>query len=203
WYDFILHGTVAALVFPTQFFPDSSPTAATLQSLSTFAVGFVARPIGGIVAGHMGDRLGRKQTLVMTLLVGGVATVLIGCVPTYATLGAAAPALLVVLRLAQGFGVGGEWGSAVLMATEHSPASRRGRSGGWAQLGVPAGLFLSTLVLFCVRAALPAEAFLAWGWRVPFWLSAPLILVGLFVRLKVHESPVFTAYTANRQRVRF
>ncbi|MBN9109032.1 MAG: MHS family MFS transporter [Pseudonocardia sp.] len=202
WYDFILYGTVAALVFPALFFPNSSDTAATLQSLSTFAVGFIARPIGGIVAGWMGDRIGRKKALVMTLLTGGIATFLIGFVPTYETIGAAAPLLLVVLRLLQGFGVGGEWGSAVLMATEHSPVDRRGRSGGWAQLGVPAGLTLSTLVLLVTRASMSDQAFSDWGWRVPFWISAPLIVVGLFIRLKVGETPTFTEMARTGQRVR-
>jgi MFS transporter, MHS family, shikimate and dehydroshikimate transport protein len=202
WYDFILYGTVAALVFPALFFPNSEPATAALASLSTFAVGFIARPIGGIVAGYIGDRYGRKRSLVMTLLIGGLSTFAIGFVPTYATIGLWAPILLVVLRLIQGFGVGGEWGSAVLMATEHADADNRGRAGGWAQLGVPAGLFSSTLVMIIVRACMSADAFDAWGWRLPFLLSAPLIGLGLFIRLRVSESPVFTAMAENNRRAR-
>jgi MHS family shikimate/dehydroshikimate transporter-like MFS transporter len=190
WYDFFIYGTAAALVFPALFFPEFSETAGTLAAFATFGVGFFARPVGGIVFGHFGDRVGRKTMLVLTLTIMGVATTLIGLLPTYAAIGVAAPLLLVVLRFAQGLGVGGEWGGAVLMAVEHSPAERRGFFGSWPQMGVPAGLILSNLIFLAV-ATLPEEQFLAWGWRIPFLLSIILVGVGLFIRLRVMESPAF------------
>jgi MHS family shikimate/dehydroshikimate transporter-like MFS transporter len=191
WYDFFLYGTAAALVFGPLFFPNVDPLTGTLSSFATFAVGFVARPIGGMVFGHFGDRVGRRSMLIYSLMIMGVATFLIGLLPTYATIGVWAPILLVVLRCAQGIGVGGEWGGAVLMAVEHSPPERRGLSGSWPQMGVPAGLFLSTVVFGVVSTSLGEEQFLAWGWRVPFLLSIALIAVGLFIRLKILESPAF------------
>jgi metabolite-proton symporter len=191
WYDFFLYGTAAALVFGPLFFPNVDPLTGTLSSFATFAVGFVARPIGGMVFGHFGDRVGRRSMLIYSLVIMGVATFLIGLLPTYATIGVWAPILLVVLRCAQGIGVGGEWGGAVLMAVEHSPPERRGLSGSWPQMGVPAGLFLSTVVFGVVSTSLGEEQFLAWGWRVPFLLSIALIAVGLFIRLKILESPAF------------
>ena len=193
WYDFFLYGTAAALVFNRLFFPGLNPLSGTLSAYGTFAVGFVARPLGGIVFGHYGDRLGRKTMLVWSLVLMGVATTLIGLVPGYDRIGIWAPTLLVVLRFVQGFGVGGEWGGAVLLAVEHSGGRRRGFHGSWPQMGVPAGLLLSTAIFAFLSARLPASAFLAWGWRVPFLLSAVLVGVGLFVRLRVLESPVFVA----------
>ena len=191
WYDFFLYGTAAALVFGPLFFPNVDPLTGTLSSFATFAVGFVARPVGGMVFGHFGDRVGRRSMLIYSLVIMGVATFLIGLLPTYATIGVWAPILLVVLRCAQGIGVGGEWGGAVLMAVEHSPPERRGLSGSWPQMGVPAGLFLSTVVFGVVSTSLGEEQFLAWGWRVPFLLSIALIAVGLFIRLRILESPAF------------
>jgi metabolite-proton symporter len=191
WYDFFLYGTAAALVFNKLFFPTLEPLAGTLSSYGTFAVGFVARPLGGIVFGHFGDRIGRKNMLVWSLLIMGVATALIGLTPTYAQIGIWAPVLLVILRFIQGFGVGGEWGGAVLLAVEHSGGDRRGFHGSWPQMGVPGGLLLSTGVFAALSAWLPESAFLAWGWRVPFLISVMLVAVGLFVRLRVLESPAF------------
>jgi len=190
WYDFFIYGTAAALVFNRQFFPEIDPLMGTLAAFATFGVGFFARPVGGVVFGHYGDRVGRKTMLVLSLLIMGVATFLIGFLPSYDQIGIWAPVLLVVLRLLQGFGVGGEWGGAVLMAVEHSPRAQRGFFGSWPQIGVPAGLLLATAV-FTVFSALPDEAFRAWGWRVPFLLSIVLVAVGLFIRLRIHESPAF------------
>jgi metabolite-proton symporter len=193
WYDFFLYGTAAALIFNRLFFPNVDPLVGTLSSFGTFAVGFVARPLGGLVFGHYGDRLGRRSMLVYSLVIMGVATFLIGLLPTYASIGVWAPVLLVVLRCAQGIGVGGEWGGAVLMAVEHSPPGRRGLSGSWPQMGVPAGLFLSTVVFAVCSSQMTDEQFLAWGWRLPFLLSLALIAVGIFIRLKIMETPAFTS----------
>ncbi len=190
WYDYFLYGTAAALVFNELFFPNVDPLIGTLSAFATFAVGFVARPLGGAIFGHYGDRIGRKAMLVLTLLMMGIATFLIGLLPTYETIGIWAPILLVVLRLLQGFGVGGEWGGAVLLAVEHSPGGRRGFYGSWPQMGVPAGLLLSTGV-FTVFSSLPNEQFLAWGWRAPFLLSILLVAVGLYIRLAILETPAF------------
>jgi MFS transporter, MHS family, shikimate and dehydroshikimate transport protein len=190
WYDFFLYGTAAALVFNRLFFPLSDPLTGTLYSFGTFAVGFFARPVGGIVIGHYGDKVGRKSMLVLTLVIMGVATALIGLLPTYAQIGPWAPIALVVLRLAQGFGVGGEWGGAVLMAVEHAPPGRRGFYGSWPQIGVPAGLVLSTAV-FSIFSRLPLDQFLAWGWRIPFLISVLLVIVGLTIRLRILETPAF------------
>ena len=196
WYDFFLYGTAAALVFNKLFFPTLAPLAGTLSAYGTFAVGFVARPLGGALFGHYGDRLGRKTMLVWSLLIMGIATALIGILPGYATLGVWAPVLLVVLRFVQGIGVGGEWGGAVLMAVEHSRAGKRGLHGSWPQMGVPAGLLLSTGVFALFSGRLSEAQFLAWGWRVPFLLSVLLIGVGLFVRLRLLETPSFTRLRA-------
>ena len=190
WYDFFLYGTASALVFGRLFFPNYDPLVGTLASFGTYAVGFVARPIGGIVCGHYGDRIGRKSMLIFTLSLMGVATALIGMLPTYAQIGVWAPFLLVVLRLAQGFAVGGEWGGAVLMAVEHAPPGRRGFYGSWPQIGVPAGLLMATLV-FGQISKLPEEALLSWGWRVAFLLSILLVAVGLFIRMAMVEPPTF------------
>jgi MFS transporter, MHS family, shikimate and dehydroshikimate transport protein len=191
WYDFFLYGTAAALVFGDLFFPDAEPLIGTLLAFSTYAVGFAARPIGGIVFGHYGDRIGRKSMLVLSLLIMGVATFLIGVLPTFASIGIVAPILLVVLRFAQGIGVGGEWGGAVLMSVEHAPKGRRGFFGSWPQMGVPAGLLISTGVFALVQAMTTEAAFMSWGWRVPFLASVILVGVGLFIRLKLMESPAF------------
>jgi len=191
WYDFFLYGTMAALVFDKLFFPNIDPTAASLASLSTFAAGFVARPIGGIIFGHYGDRLGRKKMLIISLVMMGIATFLIGLLPTYETIGFAGPVLLVVLRVVQGLGVGGEWGGAALMAIEHAPRRRRGFYGAFTQMGVPGGLLTSTVVVLIVSSSVSEEAFLGWAWRIPFLLSIVLIGVGLYVRLRILESPVF------------
>jgi MHS family shikimate/dehydroshikimate transporter-like MFS transporter len=201
WYDFFLYGTAAALVLNRLFFPTFDPLAGTMASLATYSVGFVARPIGGMVIGHYGDRIGRKSMLVLTLVIMGVATFLIGLLPTYDTLGPMAPVLLVLLRTAQGFGVGGEWGGAILMAVEHAPKGRRGFYGSWPQIGVPAGLLLSTVVYFPF-SSMPQEAFLSWGWRVPFLLSIVLVGVGLIIRLKILETPAFERLRETRQEAR-
>jgi MFS transporter, MHS family, shikimate and dehydroshikimate transport protein len=195
WYDFFLYGTAAALVFNRLFFPRSDPLTGTLYAFGTYAVGFFARPVGGIVIGHYGDKVGRKSMLVLTLVIMGAATALIGVLPTYAQIGPWAAVLLVVLRVAQGFGVGGEWGGAVLMAVEHAPAGRRGFYGSWPQIGVPAGLVLSTAV-FSLFSSLPPDQFLAWGWRVPFLVSVLLVVVGLMIRLRIMETPAFTRVKA-------
>jgi MFS transporter, MHS family, shikimate and dehydroshikimate transport protein len=192
WYDFFLYGTASALVFPKLFFPHFSPLAGTLASFATFGVAFFARPIGGVLFGHFGDRIGRKSMLVVTLLLMGSATFLVGVLPTFEQVGVFAPTGLVVLRFLQGFAVGGEWGGATLMTVEHSPEKDRNFYSSWPQVGVSAGLLLSTGV-FTAFAALPQEEFLSFGWRVPFLLSAALILVGLFIRMRVAESPAFSA----------
>jgi MFS transporter, MHS family, shikimate and dehydroshikimate transport protein len=191
WYDFFLYGTAAALVFGQLFFPEATPLQGTLLAFATYGVGFFARPVGGIIFGHYGDRIGRKTMLVLSLLIMGIATFLIGLLPTFESVGVLAPILLVVLRLFQGIGVGGEWGGAVLMAVEHAPAGRRGFFGSWPQMGVPAGLLLANVVFFISSTAVPEEQFLAWGWRIPFLLSIILIGVGLFIRLRIMETPAF------------
>ncbi len=190
WYDFFLYGTAAALVFNKLFFPSTDPLSGTLLAFATFGVGFFARPLGGILAGHLGDRVGRKKTLVLTLLIMGVATTAIGLLPTAESIGALAPVLLVVLRIAQGLGVGGEWGGAALISVEHAPAERRGFYGSFPQLGVPAGLLLAS-GSFALVTQLPEDQLLAWGWRVPFLASLALVAVGLFIRLRITEPPIF------------
>ena len=184
WYDFFIYGTAAALVFPALFFPNSSPLAGTLLSFSTFAVGFVARPIGGAIFGHFGDKVGRKKALVTALLMMGVATMLIGLLPSFATIGVLAPILLVVLRFTQGLAVGGQWGGAVLLATESAPKHRRGFYGSFAQIGVPVGVILANLTFLLVSSA-TGDAFAVWGWRIPFLLSAVLIGIGMYIQLKL------------------
>ena len=191
WYDYFIYGTAAALVFNKLFFPSLDPFTGTVAAFGTFAVGFFARPIGGLVFGHYGDKLGRKTMLVTTLVMMGVATFLIGCLPTYAAIGVAAPVLLVVLRFIQGFGVGGEWGGAVLMAVEHGHKGRRGFYASWAQAGVPIGLLLATGIFSLLNTQLTDEQFIAWGWRVPFLIGILLLAVGLYIRLAILESPLF------------
>jgi metabolite-proton symporter len=201
WYDFFLYGTAAALVFNKLFFPGFDPLVGTVLAFATFAVGFVARPVGGVVFGHYGDRIGRKAVLSLTLLIMGVATFAIGLLPTYAQIGVGAPILLVTLRLVQGFGLGGEWGGAVLMATEHAPSGRRGFYGSWPQTGAPAGLLLSTGV-FALASRLPEDTFLRWGWRIPFLVSVVLVGVGTFIRVRLAESPEFSRVKERRSEAR-
>ena len=201
WYDFFIYGTAAALVFPTLFFSgDLPPLVAQLASFSTFAVAFVARPIGGIVFGHFGDRTGRKKALVIALLMMGVATTLIGLLPGYATLGWVAPLLLVLLRFVQGLAIGGQWGGAVLLATETAPTNRRGYYGGFAQSGVPVGVILAQLLFLLLTATLAPEAFQAWGWRVPFLLSIVLIMIALYVQLRLEDTPAFRHLQEAKER---
>jgi len=198
WYDYFIYGSAAALVFAPQFFPTADPLTGTLAAFATFAVGFVARPIGGIVMGHFGDTVGRKSMLVISMMMMGLATVCIGLLPNYASIGIAAPILLVVLRFVQGLGVGGEWGGAVLMAVEYAPKKKRALYGAFPQMGLPAGIVAANLVFLLVSAAVAPEAFAAWGWRIPFLISALLIVVGLILRLKIDESPAFV--TAQKTR---
>ncbi|HLU54493.1 MAG TPA: MFS transporter [Pseudonocardia sp.] len=190
WYDYYIFGTAAALVFGQLFYPDFSPAAGTLAAFATFAVGFIARPLGAAVIGHFGDRLGRKSMLVLTLLLTGGATFLIGVLPTFESIGLAAPLLLVILRLAQGFGVGGEWGGAVLIATEHAPPTRRAIYGSFAQFGVPVGVLTSNIAFLAV-SPLADEDFMAWGWRLPFLASIVLVVVGIIVRRRLQDAPEF------------
>jgi metabolite-proton symporter len=191
WYDFFIYGTAAALVFNQLFFPTFEPLVGTLLAFTTYAVGFIARPLGGLVFGHYGDRIGRKNVLVVTLLLMGIATFAIGLLPTYATIGVWAPILLVALRFLQGLGLGGEWGGAVLMTLESGGADRRGLNASWPQVGVPIGLLLANGILALMGALTDEPAFLSWGWRVPFLLSGLLVLVGLWIRLTIAESPLF------------
>lgn len=198
WYDFYIYGTAAALVFGRLFFPQVDGFYGTLAAFGTFAVGFFARPLGGAVFGHFGDRIGRKKSLIITLLIMGIVTVLIGLLPTYEQIGIWAPILLVLLRFIQGIAVGGEWGGAVLMAGEHSPSrDRRTFFASFAQLGSPAGLILS-MVMFMIVNSLPEEAFLSWGWRVPFLFSAVMLVIGFAIRVGVKESPDFVAEQRRR-----
>jgi len=190
WYDFFLYGIATTLVFDRLFFPSDDEFVSRMAALGSFAIGFFMRPLGGIVFGHFGDRVGRKAMLVTTLLMMGLATFTIGLLPTYQSIGVAAPILLVLCRLVQGLGVGGEWGGAVLMAVEHGHAGRRGFYGSCVQMGVPAGLLLATAV-FSIFSSLPEEQFLSWGWRIPFLLGILLLGVGMFIRLQVFESPLF------------
>ncbi|MGW4488307.1 MFS transporter [Amycolatopsis sp. NPDC004368] len=191
WYDYYIFGTAAALAFGSVFYPKFDSAAGTLAAFATFAVGFVARPLGGAVIGHFGDRIGRRSMLVLTLLLTGGTTTLIGVLPTYAAIGVGAPLLLVLLRVLQGFGVGGEWGGAVLIATEHASARRRAVYGSFAQFGVPVGVLTSNLAFLAV-AGLPDEDFLAWGWRLPFLFSVVLVVGGLLVRSRLTDSAEFT-----------
>jgi metabolite-proton symporter len=190
WYDFFLYGTVTALVFAKRFFPGGDPEVALLQAYATFAIPFFVRPLGGVVFSHLGDRIGRKVSLVLTLALMGSATVLIGCVPDYQAIGVAAPALLVTLRVVQGLGLGGEWGGALLLAVEHARPAQRGFYGSIPQMGVTVGLLLGTLAVTLV-SLLPEDDFLTWGWRLPFLASIVLVFVGLWIRKGISETPVF------------
>ncbi len=191
WYDFFLYGTAAALVFNKLFFPTVDPLTGTMAAFATYAVGFIARPLGGIVFGHYGDRIGRKSMLILTLMLVGVSTFAIGLLPTYESIGIAAPLLLVLLRFVQGFGVGGEWAGAVLMVVEHGSGGKRGYYASWVQAGSPVGLLLATVVFQAVSQSMDEQQFLSWGWRVPFLFGIVLTGVGYFIRLKVIESPLF------------
>ncbi|MDL5159754.1 MFS transporter [Actinomycetospora termitidis] len=193
WFDFFVYGAAAALVFNKVFFPTANPLTGTLLALSTFGVGFVARPFGGVIFAHFGDRIGRKSMLVLSVLMMGGGTFLVGLLPTYEAIGLAAPILLVVLRIVQGIGLGGEWGAAAVMAVEYAPPHRRGFFGSFPQIGVPAGMLVANVSLLAMSALVPESAFISWGWRVPFLASIVLVVVGIVIRLRVAESPVFEA----------
>lgn len=202
YYDFFIYGTAAALVFPKVFFPNLSPTVATVASLSTFAVAFLSRPVGAAVFGHFGDRLGRKRTLVATLVIMGLSTVAVGLVPSAESIGMAAPLLLMVLRLMQGFAVGGEWAGSALLSAEYAPREQRGRYGMFTQLGVGAGLVLGNVVFLVVNVTVgeTSPTFMTWGWRVPFLFSAVLLIVALYIRVSIEETPVFRAQVHDSTR---
>ena len=202
FFDFYIYATAAVLVFPKLFFPASDPAAATLASLATFAIAFFARPIGSALFGHFGDRVGRKTTLVAALLTMGVSTVAIGALPTYASIGIAAPLLLALCRFGQGLGLGGEWGGAVLLAIENAPPGRRAWYGMFPQLGAPVGFVCSATIFLLISAVFDNDQFFAFGWRIPFLASAALVIVGLYVRLRIHETPVFRAAVERRERVK-
>lgn len=191
WYDFLIYGTAAALVFATQFFPAANPVAGVLASFATFAVGFAARPLGGVLFGHFGDKVGRKKALVVALVLMAASTTLIGLLPSFSTIGVLAPVALFVLRVAQGIAVGGQWGGAMLLATEHAPANRRGLFGSFPQLGVPLGLVAGTLIYIALTYGLSPEAFLAWGWRIPFLLSVAMFGVALYIHRVIDDSAEF------------
>jgi metabolite-proton symporter len=202
FFDFYIYGTAAVLVFPVLFFPASDPATARLASLATFGIAFFARPLGSALFGHFGDRVGRKTTLIAALLTMGVSTVAIGALPTYDAIGLAAPALLALCRFGQGLGLGGEWGGAVLLAIENAPPGRRAWYGMFPQLGAPLGFFMSTTIFLALSGWLDNEQFFAFGWRLPFLASAVLVLVGLYVRLTITETPVFAAAVERQERVR-
>ncbi len=199
WYDFFLYGTMATLVFPKVFFPGSNVIVGTLLSLFTFLVGFIARPFGGALFGHFGDRVGRKSTLIATLLLMGISTLIIGFLPGFATIGIAAPLILVLLRLGQGLGVGGEWGGSVLLALEYGHRGNRGFWASWPQMGVPIGLILSTVIVNIVQGAAGASFVTGFAWRIPFFISALLVVIGLYIRLRILETPLF-AQVLNQKR---
>ena len=203
WYEFFLYGTAATLVFSKVFFAETtSELNAIFLAFATYAVGFVARPLGGIVFGHYGDKFGRKKLLQFSLLLVGAATFLMGCLPTFGQIGYWAPGLLVTLRFIQGFAVGGEWGGAILLVAEHSPNNRRGFWASWPQAGVPVGNMLATVVLLVLTATLSEAAFLSWGWRVAFWLSAVVVLIGYYIRTKVTDAPIFVEAQEEAERIK-
>jgi MFS family permease len=191
WYDFFLYGAAAALIFPTVFFGEASPSTALILSFLTFAAGFIARPIGGIIFGHFGDRIGRKKTLVTALILMGVSSTLIGLLPTYAMIGVTAPILLTTLRFAQGIAIGGQWGGAMLLVTESAPSNQRGYYGAFAQAGAPAGVILANLAFIITSASVSDESFLAWGWRIPFLASALLIAISMYIQLNLEDTKAF------------
>ena len=202
WYDFFLYGVVAGIVFNKLYFPGSDPVVATLLAYTTFAVGFVTRPLGGVIFGHFGDKIGRKSMLVMTLMIMGIATFLIGLVPTYAQIGIGAPLLLLLLRVLQGIGLGGEWGGAVLMAYEYAPPEKRGFYASLPQIGLAIGLCLASGVVALLSSLLTDAQFLSWGWRVAFLLSGVMVMVGMYIRLQVQETPEFAALKARNAELR-
>jgi len=202
FFDFYIYATAAVIVFPHIFFPQGDPTVATLQSLATFAIAFIARPIGSALFGHFGDRAGRKVTLVASLLTMGISTVAIGLLPGYDTIGVFAPLLLALARFGQGLGLGGEWGGAALLATENAPAKKRALYGSFPQLGAPIGFFFANGTFLLLSWLLTDEQFMSWGWRVPFILSAVLVLIGLYVRVSLHESPVFAKVQKEKKQVK-
>src|SRR6187549_1373349 len=202
FFDFYIYGTASVLVFPKLFFPAGDATTATLQSLATFALAFFARPVGAALFGHFGDRIGRKATLVAALMTMGCATVIIGLLPTYHSIGIIAPILLALLRFAQGLGLGGEWGGAVLLATENAPPGKKAWYGMFPQLGAPIGFICSTSIFLLLTDVLDDAQFFAWGWRIPFIASALLVFVGLYVRLRVTETPAFQRAVEHNERVR-
>ncbi len=203
WYDFFLYGTAAALIFNNQFFPSLSPTAGTLAAFSTFAVGFIARPLGGLVFGHFGDRIGRKATLVVSLVMMGIGSTLIGLIPNYDAIGVWAPILLVAMRVVQGIGLGGEGAGATLMSMEHAPAGKKNLYAGFPQMGTPAGLVLANGIFLTISSVMSDSAFASWGWRIPFVLSFVLVAIGLVIRLRVTESPSFTGIVENNAVSKF
>lgn len=202
FFDFYIYATAAVIVFPHIFFPQGDATAATLQSLATFAIAFIARPVGSALFGHFGDRVGRKATLVASLLTMGISTVLIGLLPGYETIGVLAPLLLALARFGQGLGLGGEWGGAALLATENAPAHKRALYGSFPQLGAPIGFFFANGTFLLLSWLLTDEQFMSWGWRIPFIFSAVLVLIGLYVRVSLHESPVFAKVAKEGKRVK-
>ena len=201
FFDFYVYATAAVLVFPTLFFPSSDPTTALLASFATFSIAFFARPFGALVFGHFGDRIGRKATLIAALLTMGVSTVVIGLLPTYSQIGVVAPLLLALCRFGQGFGLGGEWGGAVLLATENAPKDKRSWYGMFPQFGAPLGLFLASSVFWSLLHFISQDALLSWGWRIPFLASIALIAIGLWVRLSIAETPEFQKAIAKAERV--
>ena len=198
WYDFFLYGAAAALIFPTAFFGEVPPTTALILSLLTFAAGFIARPIGGIIFGHFGDKIGRKKTLISALMLMGISSTLIGLLPTYAMIGALAPILLTALRFAQGLAIGGQWGGAMLLVTESAPANQRGYYGAFAQAGAPIGVILANLALIITSALVSDEFFNTWGWRIPFLASAVLILVSMYIQLNLEDTKAFKELAMHR-----
>lgn len=200
WYDFFLYATAAALVFPAAFFPDSSPTIGLILSFGTFAFGFIARPVGGILFGHFGDRIGRKRTLVIALVLMGVASTLIGLLPTFATIGIAAPILLTVLRFAQGLAIGGQWGGAMLLVTESAPSDQRGYYGAYAQAGAPVGVIFANLAFIIISATVSEEFFMTWGWRIPFLASVLLIAISMYIQLHMEDTDAFKELEAAKLR---
>ncbi|MED6332205.1 MAG: MFS transporter, partial [Pseudomonadota bacterium] len=200
WYDFFLYATAAALVFPSVFFSEFSPTTALIMSFLTFSAGFIARPVGGILFAHFGDRIGRKRSLVIALMVMGVASTLIGLLPTYATIGVAAPIMLTLLRFIQGLAIGGQWGGAMLLVTESAPADQRGWYGAYAQAGAPVGVILANLAFIIISRSVSDEFFMAWGWRIPFLASVALIGISMYVQLNIGETRAFKELEAQREK---
>ena len=199
WYDFFLYGAAAALIFPTAFFGEAAPSTALILSLLTFAAGFIARPIGGIIFGHYGDRVGRKKTLVIALILMGVSSTLIGLLPTYAMIGVTAPILLTSLRFAQGLAIGGQWGGAMLLVTESAPSDKRGYYGAFAQAGAPVGVILANLAFIITSSLVSEESFYSWGWRIPFLASAILIGISMYIQLNLEDTKAFKELQAMRE----